>query len=411
MNDGNQLNSAVRWYIGLYSVVTAALLLLVLTSSDWSATRGQWIFAALLVVAIAVAQQFPVHLTSKTKVYVDTALITAAALALPPVLAVATVGLPAAIHELRQRISLEQGVFNVAQTASYVLAGSWIVHALSGTDQMPEVSGFRNCAAVAIGLVVMHMINTAAVATVVALQLGRKPLAVWREGLWVDMPEHLVLVTNGVLFAAVGASYPWLLPVFAGPLILVYLSLVRGANLRQVSQATIEAIADLTDLLSGESPGHARRVADLTHRLALELGVTPDEADIAARAAQLHEVGILRSDPDQPRAIVGRPIHVNSSHAELLERLRIADSIRHQQERWDGSGAPDGQMREEIPLAARLMAVADAFDQLTSPNDSNTGLSRSVATGMMEMGSGREWDPTVVEALTRVLSDESPHSV
>jgi response regulator RpfG family c-di-GMP phosphodiesterase len=152
-------------------------------------------------------------------------------------------------------------------------------------------------------------------------------------------------------------------------------------------------------------------VAVLTHRLALELGVTPDEADIAARAAQLHEVGILRSDPDQPRAIVGRPIHVNSSHAELLDRLRIADSIRHQQERWDGSGAPDGQVREEIPLAARLMAVADAFDQLTSPNDSNTGLSRSVATGMMEMGSGREWDPTVVEALTRVLSDESPHSV
>ena len=68
-------------------------------------------------------------------------------------------------------------------------------------------------------------------------------------------------------------------------------------------------------------------------------------------------------------------------------------------------------MREEIPLAARLLAVADAFDQLTAPNNSQTGLSRSVATVMMEIGSGREWDPTVVEALTRVLSDELPHSV
>src|SRR5689334_13023870 len=118
MNDGNQLNSAVRWYIGLYASATAALLLLLLVLGDSSATRGQWVFAVLLSVAIAVAQQFPVHLTSKTKVYVDTALITAAALALPPALAVLTVALPTAIHELRERVSVEQGVFNVAQIVS-----------------------------------------------------------------------------------------------------------------------------------------------------------------------------------------------------------------------------------------------------------------------------------------------------
>jgi response regulator RpfG family c-di-GMP phosphodiesterase len=222
------------------------------------------------------------------------------------------------------------------------------------------------------------------------------------------MPEHLVLVTNGVLLAAVGASYPWLLPLFAGPLVLVYLSLVRGANLRQVSQATIEAIADLTDLLAGESPGHARRVAHLTERLALELGLPPDQAGVAARAAQLHEVGIIRADPEQTSPVIGRPIAANSTHAQLLDRLRIADSIRHQQERWDGSGMPDGLAREEIPLAARLLAVADAFDHLTAPSNSSAALSSSVATGIMETGSGREWDPSVVEALARVLGDESP---
>jgi HD domain-containing protein len=408
MNDGTQLNSAVRRYIGLYTIASAALLLLLLTLSDSSATRGQWVFAVLLGVAIAVAQQFPVHLTNKTKVYVDTALITPAALALPPALAVLTVALPAGLHELRQRVSVEQGVFNVAQTVSYVMVGSWITHALAGTNQMPELSEIRNCAAVAIGLVAMHLINTGAVAVVVALQLGRKPMAVWREGLWVDMPEHLVLVTNGVLLAAVGATYPWLLPLFAGPLVLVYLSLVRGANLRHVSQSTIEAIADLTDLLAGDSPGHARRVAHLTRRLALELGVPPDEADVAARAAQLHEVGIIRANPDQTGDINGRPNPASNTHAQLLDRLQIADSIRHQQERWDGSGGPDGQAREEIPLAARLLAVADAFDHLTTPNNSGAGLSPSIATDVMEIGSGREWDPTVVDALTRVIKEKSP---
>ena len=72
------------------------------------------------------------------------------------------------------------------------------------------------------------------------------------------------------------------------------------------------------------------------------------------------------------------------------------------------SGAPDGQAGEEIPLTARVLAVADIYDQLTASNEPRTGLNRSVAADMMEMGSGRDWDPAVVDALTRVLGDEAP---
>jgi HD-GYP domain-containing protein (c-di-GMP phosphodiesterase class II) len=407
MSDGNELNLSVRWYVWALAAATTLLCLVLTARGNAEPTSTQWVFAVLLGGAIGVAQQFPVHLSIKTKVYVDAAFITAAALMLPPPLAVLTVAVPIVVHEVKQRDSWEQGVFNVAQTASYVLAGSWVVHALTGTERMPAVAGVRTYLAIAAALLVMHVINTLAVAVVVALQLGKRPVAVWREGLWVDLPEHLALVASGVLIAVLGGSYPWLLPLFIGPLVLIYLSLLRSANLRQVSQATIEAIADLTDLLAGESPGHARRVAELTRTLAVQLGVPMEEIDVAVRAAQLHEVGILRGDPSRTAVTPVASFPASNALGQLLERLRIAETIRHQRERWDGSGTPDGQTREEIPLLARLLAVADAYDRMIAPSNPAGGLSQSAAVDALKRGAGRAWDPIVVDTLTKMLRDEA----
>jgi len=348
MNDENELNQSVRRYVWALAATTTLLGLILTVWGNAEPTSSQWVFAMLLGCAIGVAQQFPVHLSIKTKVYVDTAFITAAALMLPPPLAVLAVAVPTAAHEVKQHVSWEQGVFNVAQTASYVLAGSWVVHTLAGTERMPSVAEVRTYMAIAAALVVMHVINTLAVAVVVALQLGKRPIAVWQESLWVDLPEHLALIANGVLIAALSESYLWLLPLFLGPLGLIYLSLLRSANLRQTSQATIEAIADLTDLLAGESPGHSRRVAELTRTLAVQLSVPMEEIEIAVRAAQLHEVGILRGDPSRTAATPVASFPASEAHNQLLERLRIAKIIRHQCERWDGSGTPNGQIRRRF---------------------------------------------------------------
>jgi hypothetical protein len=406
MNDGNELNQSVRLYVWALAAATTLLCLVFTALSNAEPTTTQWVFAVLLGGAIGAAQQFPVHLSIKTKVYVDTAFITAAALMLPPPLAVLTVAVPTAMHELKQRVSWEQGVFNVAQTAAYVLAGSWVGHALAGTEGMPAVADVRTYLAMAAALFAMHAINTLAVAVVIALQLGKRPIAIWREGLWVDLPEHLALVANGVLIALLGGSYPWLLPLFVGPLVLIYLSLFRSANLRQLSQSTIEAIADLTDLLAGESPGHARRVAELTRTLAVQLGVPTEEIEVAVRAAQLHEVGILRGEPSRTMVPTVASFPGSNAHDQLLERLHIAETIRHQRERWDGSGTPDGQMREEIPFSARLLAVADAYDSMLAPGNSEGGLSQSAAVNVLERGAGQAWDPIVVTTLTKMVGTE-----
>jgi HD-GYP domain-containing protein (c-di-GMP phosphodiesterase class II) len=406
MNDENELNRSVRCYIWALAAATTLLGLVLTAWGSAGPTSTQWVFAVLLGGAIGVAQEFPVHVSLKTKVFVDTAFITAAALMLPPPLAVLAVAVPTAAHEVKQRDSWEQGVFNVAQTASYVLAGSWVVHALSGTERMPALAEVRTYLAIAAALLIMHVINTLAVAVVVALQLGKRPIAVWRESLWVDLPEHLALVANGILIAVLGGSTPCLLPLFIGPLVLIYLSLHRSANLRQISQATIEAIADLTDLLAGESPGHARRVAELTRTLAVQLSVPMEELDVAVRAAQLHEVGILRADPCRTAVTPIASFPESKAQDQLLGRLRIAETIRHQRERWDGRGTPDGQTREEIPLPARLLAVADAYDRMIAPSNADGGLSQSAAVDALEREAGRAWDPKVVDTLIKMLGGD-----
>ena len=203
----------------------------------------------------------------------------AAALLLPPPLAGLTAALPTAIHEIRRRVSSEEGACKWRRPRHTSSRKRW--SSLAG-ESNASLSDVRNCVAVAIALIVMRL-STMAVAGVVALQLDRAPIQVWREGIWIDLPEHIVLVANGVLFAAIGGSYPWLLPLFVGPLVLVYLSLSRSANLRQVSQATIEAIADLTDLLAGGVPAMPA-VWQTSRTAALQLGV-PGEADIATRRA------------------------------------------------------------------------------------------------------------------------------
>jgi hypothetical protein len=260
MTDAGDANPAVTRYVAVLvpSVVLSARV------------RGgdHLMVAAILGVALLAAYRFPVHLTDRTKVSVDMAVLIAAVLLLPQELAIATAAAAAAIHEFVDRVPWQQGVFNTAQTTLYVAAGAWVFRAIAGSGSPPLAAPGALSAALAAAA--MHALNTSAVAGVAALQLGRPPLAFWLDGIWVDLPEHGALAATGVLAALAARSYPWVLPLLAGSLVLVYLSLRTRAELRAATRATADAIADLSDRHGSPSgatgPGHggqARSVPDL----------------------------------------------------------------------------------------------------------------------------------------------------
>src|SRR5207244_1792475 len=81
----------------------------------------------------------------------------------------------------------------------------------------------------------------------------------------------------------------------------------------------------------------------------------------------------------------------------------VVPVIRHHQERWDGRGYPDGLCGPDIPLLARIMAIADAFDAMTSDRPYRPAMAPAEAAGVLRAGAGHQWDPELVEAFLSSL--------
>lgn len=163
--------------------------------------------------------------------------------------------------------------------------------------------------------------------------------------------------------------------------------------------------------------GHSRRVAQYAVRTAVMLGTTGDLLDQIRLGGELHDIGKIgtrdlvlnKPGPLTPAEFEEIKKHVVEG-AEILEPLRrdhpvVLQIVRHHHERMDGSGFPDGLEGDDIPIAARVIAVVDAFDAMTTNRAYRP--SRSPADAMQELDrcSGLQFDPEVVTAFQRAFPD------
>lgn len=180
--------------------------------------------------------------------------------------------------------------------------------------------------------------------------------------------------------------------------------------------AVLERMAVLGEKRDVAAEMHTRRVGDLTGLLARTMGVAEAEASLLQLAARLHDIGTLAI----PSPLLLRPAPLTpgerglmQSHAihgaELLAGtesplLNLAGLIaRTHHERWDGTGYPNRLRENEIPLAGRIVAVADAFDAMTTTRPYRRGWSTTVALAEIEACAGTQFDPKVVLALRQLL--------
>lgn len=178
--------------------------------------------------------------------------------------------------------------------------------------------------------------------------------------------------------------------------------------------ATIEGWSKAMDLRDHETEGHSLRVADLSAQIARKMGFTPEEVMQLRRGALLHDLGKL--------AIPERILHKTSElspeewdlfrkHPQIaydmlvsIEYLRPSLTIPlYHHEKWDGSGYPFGLQGEQIPLAARIFAVVDVFDALTSDRPYRPAWSKSAALEYIREQAGKHFDPKVVEVFLSII--------
>ena len=187
-----------------------------------------------------------------------------------------------------------------------------------------------------------------------------------------------------------------------------------NAHLLAAYEATIEGWSHALDLRDRETEGHSQRVTELTIKLAEVYGMSADEIIHIRRGALLHDmgkIGVPDSILHKPAALTDEEWTVMRKHPQFVydmlssvEYLRPALDIPYgHHEKWDGTGYPRGLKGEQIPLAARLFAVADVWDALTSDRPYRPAWSKEEALIFIREQSGSHFDPQVVDLFFRVI--------
>jgi putative nucleotidyltransferase with HDIG domain len=164
------------------------------------------------------------------------------------------------------------------------------------------------------------------------------------------------------------------------------------------------------------SAGHAARVTVLAEVLAARLGLDEDQIEVVRMGAALHDIGKLTISSGvlaKEGPLTHEELDEMRNHPEagarmlsLIKPLRRAiDCVLHHHERWDGDGYPIGHAREEIPYEARILAVADAFDAMTSDRPYRKALSADRALDELCRCAGTQFDPDVVSVFVEAWHD------
>ncbi len=188
---------------------------------------------------------------------------------------------------------------------------------------------------------------------------------------------------------------------------------VRSAELQRSYMATVRALSNAVDARDPYTGKHAERVAAYGLEIARALGVSLADSPEFEFAFLLHDIGKVAI----PDSILNKPGSLTESERTLMAQHPVigaeivgeidflaeaAEVVRSHHERWDGTGYPDGLAGEAIPIAARVFAVADVLDALTSDRPYRPASPLRTARAMITAESGSQFDPQVVEAFNLV---------
>lgn len=192
-------------------------------------------------------------------------------------------------------------------------------------------------------------------------------------------------------------------------------------ELDQLNWGTLIALARTIDAKSPWTAGHSERVTELALKIGRVIGLPTKELDILHRGGLLHDIGKIGIPAivlDKPGRLTEEEVLVMREHprkgARILEPIaayeEVVPIVLQHHEWFDGNGYPDGLAGEEISLGGRIFAVADVFDALSSDRPYRAGLGRAEAIERIKQGTGRQFDPKVVEAFLEVMAQEERES-
>ncbi|HEY3375761.1 MAG TPA: HD-GYP domain-containing protein [Candidatus Aquicultor sp.] len=179
----------------------------------------------------------------------------------------------------------------------------------------------------------------------------------------------------------------------------------------QVKRSNLHTIMALVEALNAKDPytrGHSERVTTYSMLLAKALNLSDEEIDSIYIASFLHDIGkigIHDNILNKPASLTSEEYELVKSHANISSQIvshlpnlsHIAPAVRHHHERHDGYGYPDGLSGESIPLGARILSIADAFDAMTSTRSYRSAFTPQQALNEIKQCAGQQFDPELAQ--------------
>lgn len=305
---------------------------------------------------------------------------------------------------------------------------SWIaglpLAAVMGKDPSSFASLMRTAGVVA---PLYFFVNSALVAGAVAFSTRQPIVRIWQRNFVWSAPSYLAGATLAAV-ATAASSRGWFgwLAVLAVPLYLVFRSYhTVVARLREeqnqtrqamdVQLATIEALALAIEARAGCTPEHIRSIQHYAGILAEAAGLTEEEVQGVRTAALLHDIGnmavpehiLSKPEPLTPEEFERVKIHPRVG-AEILRNVQfgapVSELVLAHHERWDGLGYPAGLHGDDIPIGARILAIADCYSTLQATRPYRPARSENAAVAVLREFSGTAFDPALVELFVARLN-------
>ena len=327
-----------------------------------------------------------------------------------------------------KRNPLHRIVFSIASLTVTVWAAGLPLAFTMGSEPVTFAALVRTAAVVA---PLYFFVNTSLVAGAIALSTRQRAARVWQHNFLWSAPSYLAGAALAAIATAASARgwFGWL-ALLAVPLYLVFRSYhTVVARLREeqdqtnrameVQLATIEALALAIEAKAGCTPEHIRSIQQYAAILAEAIGLSESEVQAVRTAALLHDVGNMAVPEhilSKPEALTPEEFERVKIHprvgAEILRNVPfgapVSELVLCHHERWDGMGYPAGLRGEDIPVGARILAIADCYSTLQAARPYRPARSESAAVAVLREYAGSAFDPALVELLLARLHATTP---
>lgn len=405
-------------YVGLVWAVVCILGWLARTH-PWPNT--EWLTLALLLSAVAISENSTSPM-AKYDLGLSYPISIAAVVLLGPlpgalVAAVSGVSIP----DIRRGQPASTIAFNVGQLTAVTLLGALVYAGLGGptlggqggTGPWDGVSFSSALPALVALAVTCALGNLALIVVAVGVRYGEPLWGTVLALLWVTLTQ-VPLAFMGFLMAQVLASTVSAFWLFVFPLLIARQLYQHYSGLKEAYLDTVRSLIGAIEAKDPYTRGHSERVAGYASQLGQRLGLSSGEIDSLVQAALLHDVGKLAMSS----AVLAKPSQLSSEELEGMRRhpevgsgmvtripplAGLASSIMHHHEWVDGSGYPAGLRGASIPRQAKILAVADAYDAMTTSRAYRSALDTADAIDELLKGSGTQFDPAMAELFVDIV--------